>query len=722
MVKKVKAGLFLTILAILCLFPNIAKSNPWQDSPDINSGSSGETVNQDNTQSDTKSEYGSTVTITGPKEVSPNQNYDIILSGVTEAPIIQWVFLENNVLIEEGHIWGNRLDKTFTFNKTIAGDYVYLLHFRGLGGAHGWPPLTDVSIAVSVIPTIPTIKNISELITQYYQEGKIKNEGIYNSLLAKIKEAQKFLSEGDISTTINKLNALIEEIKAQMGKGIDEASAQELIRRIQLLINTLLTKPLCEVKIISFQHHRRPISEIPDSSDPVNTGKSKAVSENGGTLASVFTPGIGDENDYLWVIFKLLPTMSYITGTTLKCTQVDLTVFDDETYLKMYEGSLLPNILTTEGITKDKVFICDGETKYIGHWNLKIVPVVGGGKVDYPNLTFGDKFEHKYRIDIKAFYGGKGSTGGISTKDETVVEVFDNNKIGTLYQRWMEQTKSTRDIYVHGKKVSFFGEYYDVSYPMAYASYYKSKDLLQMVNEDFIRQSKNFGDAVWMNKVVKYLERLTGGAILQKTGQLTTQEQVSLAPTDVFSDKWDLILANVDKLNKEVAEELGKHPDPMRLPISGFVISIPDAEAAIDKMILSMAFLMVHHQTDLLKVVTDKNLAGPNKECSKTSFETVIKLLKDKQEELINATFPTDTQNLILEEAQAWSIISELINIGFLGSSEILNNKVREQVKPFLPDDMTESEKDEFLEEMFPSDITGVYEYSLNRVIEKMDP
>ncbi|MEW6025930.1 MAG: hypothetical protein AB1599_01355 [Planctomycetota bacterium] len=121
------------------------------------------TMTQDNSQ--TKNEYGSTVGISGPFTAQVNQSYNIILSASTDAPIYQWAFYEDgNFIAGSGFVWGQTLDKTYSFTKAEAGSHTYLLKFRGIMGAHGWPPYTEVSITVNIAPldtTPPVITIIS---------------------------------------------------------------------------------------------------------------------------------------------------------------------------------------------------------------------------------------------------------------------------------------------------------------------------------------------------------------------------------------------------------------------------------------------------------------------------------------------------------------------------------------------------------------------------------
>ncbi len=197
-----------------------------------------------NMQSDTKTEYGSTVTISGPIEVFTNQPYLINLSAQTDAPVYQWSVTENGVYKDgQGFVWGNQFDKTMMFSQSVVGDYTYTFSYRGIMGAHGWPPFTPVSITVKVIPALPQIENLTSQIDQYYQAGQIKNQGIYNSLLAKLNGWDNATLQG----RLGKLNALANQLTALNDNSIDPAAREALLKTIaemtyyQTLLNGLPT-------------------------------------------------------------------------------------------------------------------------------------------------------------------------------------------------------------------------------------------------------------------------------------------------------------------------------------------------------------------------------------------------------------------------------------------------------------------------------------------------
>jgi hypothetical protein len=80
--------------------------------------------------------------------------------------------------------------------------------------------------------TFNVIKSIQSLIAgvnRFYQEGKIDNKGIKNSLLAKLMNAQAQMDKGQVKAALNILKAFINEVEAQSGKHIQMEAANMLI-------------------------------------------------------------------------------------------------------------------------------------------------------------------------------------------------------------------------------------------------------------------------------------------------------------------------------------------------------------------------------------------------------------------------------------------------------------------------------------------------------------
>ena len=77
--------------------------------------------------------------------------------------------------------------------------------------------------------TKPKIQSLIADLEEFYVSGKIKKIGIYNSLLSKLTGALTDLDRGKPKTAINKLEAFINEVKAQSGKNITSDAATSLL-------------------------------------------------------------------------------------------------------------------------------------------------------------------------------------------------------------------------------------------------------------------------------------------------------------------------------------------------------------------------------------------------------------------------------------------------------------------------------------------------------------
>ncbi|MBI5779182.1 MAG: fibronectin type III domain-containing protein [Planctomycetes bacterium] len=69
---------------------------------------------------------------------------------------------------------------------------------------------------------------IMDSLKHYYQNGQIKNYGIYNSLVSKLQSAHDAMMRGDWNAYQNKMQAFIKEVDAQAGKGVEQQAAAEL--------------------------------------------------------------------------------------------------------------------------------------------------------------------------------------------------------------------------------------------------------------------------------------------------------------------------------------------------------------------------------------------------------------------------------------------------------------------------------------------------------------
>jgi 2',3'-cyclic-nucleotide 2'-phosphodiesterase (5'-nucleotidase family) len=86
---------------------------------------------------------------------------------------------------------------------------------------------------------IATPESLLDGVNRFYDEGKIDNQGIANSLTKKLENVQKSLDKGKIDSAINQLNAFINEVQAQSGKHITTEAAKVLIADAQWVINSL---------------------------------------------------------------------------------------------------------------------------------------------------------------------------------------------------------------------------------------------------------------------------------------------------------------------------------------------------------------------------------------------------------------------------------------------------------------------------------------------------
>ena len=134
------------------------------------------------------------------------------------------------------------------FNPVYVGDTAIVA-----AGYYGrWLGQVDVSINVGTkqlsvegyqLHTITnpskTIQDLIDAVEGFYSDGMIKKADIYYSLLEKLNAAQVAWNNGQARVVANILNALINQISAQSGKGIDPNAAASLIADIQLVKNKI---------------------------------------------------------------------------------------------------------------------------------------------------------------------------------------------------------------------------------------------------------------------------------------------------------------------------------------------------------------------------------------------------------------------------------------------------------------------------------------------------
>jgi len=103
-------------------------------------------------------------------------------------------------------------------------------------------PGTNYMIHTLVEAWSPIPRTIDELKTETEElgsQGKIDNQGIVTSLIAKLNVAQKLVEDGKIGQAENILNAFINEVKAQSGKHITPGAAGILIESAEYILSHL---------------------------------------------------------------------------------------------------------------------------------------------------------------------------------------------------------------------------------------------------------------------------------------------------------------------------------------------------------------------------------------------------------------------------------------------------------------------------------------------------
>jgi len=92
---------------------------------------------------------------------------------------------------------------------------------------------SSASVTFSIIVTA---QSIMDDVQQFVNNGSINNNGIANSLLAKLSAAQNARSKGNCNEAANNYQAFINEVSAQSGKHISPTAAAILIADAQYLI------------------------------------------------------------------------------------------------------------------------------------------------------------------------------------------------------------------------------------------------------------------------------------------------------------------------------------------------------------------------------------------------------------------------------------------------------------------------------------------------------
>ena len=84
-----------------------------------------------------------------------------------------------------------------------------------------------------------TIDSLVTCVQHCREQRFIDNQGVANSLLAKLHAAQAAEDRGQIATAVNNLSAFIHEVQAQAGKHIAQPHADHMVMHAQMVIAAL---------------------------------------------------------------------------------------------------------------------------------------------------------------------------------------------------------------------------------------------------------------------------------------------------------------------------------------------------------------------------------------------------------------------------------------------------------------------------------------------------
>lgn len=88
-------------------------------------------------------------------------------------------------------------------------------------------------------PPDTTVQSLQICVEHAAGQGFIDNQGVTNSLLAKLGAAQNAIDHNQPTVAINQLQALMREVQAQAGKHIDQIRAEHIIAHAQAVIQAV---------------------------------------------------------------------------------------------------------------------------------------------------------------------------------------------------------------------------------------------------------------------------------------------------------------------------------------------------------------------------------------------------------------------------------------------------------------------------------------------------
>jgi len=120
------------------------------------------------------------------------------------------------------------LDGVAVTNGQVVNLYTFLPGAHTLNVTAMDKAYNEASMSVTFTVGV-SIQSTCTVVNRLYNDGKIDNRGIANSLTQKCEQAQKSLDKGKIGTAINQLQAFINEVQVQSGKHITADAATLLI-------------------------------------------------------------------------------------------------------------------------------------------------------------------------------------------------------------------------------------------------------------------------------------------------------------------------------------------------------------------------------------------------------------------------------------------------------------------------------------------------------------
>jgi hypothetical protein len=120
----------------------------------------------------------------------------------------------------------------------VAGKKVaFLLALVILSLVGATPALADMSMQCT--NDMSTVESLQMCVQHAYEQGHIDNEGVAQSLFAKLDAAQAAVDRGQPLVAINILQGFVQEVEAQAGKHIQADHAMHMVQHAEMVIEAL---------------------------------------------------------------------------------------------------------------------------------------------------------------------------------------------------------------------------------------------------------------------------------------------------------------------------------------------------------------------------------------------------------------------------------------------------------------------------------------------------